>query len=82
MTAMDDLGAAKNAARTAMRTAHVGVRGAERVEQLLDDYQQALKRAHAQHLAARIRATGDRLGRNTRNAYYGAAALLEETETP
>lgn len=82
MTAMDDLGTTKAAVRAAMLHGTKGTAAGERVDELLWEYQRALRRVHVGRLAAKVRAAGDALGRNRRNAYYGAATIVEETETP
>lgn len=79
---MGDLTVAKTAIRAAMLHGTTGSRAAERVDELLWEYQRALRRVHAGRLAAKVRADADQLGRNVRNAMYRAAALIEETETP
>lgn len=82
MTAMDDLTVTKTAVRAAMLHGTTGTAAGDRVDELLWEYQRALRRVHVSRLAAKLRAAGDALGRNKRNAYYGAASLIEETETP
>jgi hypothetical protein len=77
---MGDLTAAKTAVRAAMRKGTTGSRADERVDELLWEYQRALRRVHVQRLAAKIRADADQRGRNVRNAMYRAAALVEDTE--
>lgn len=82
---MEDLGAAKAAVRAAMVKDNTGTRAyAERVDQLLDDYQHALKRVATRRLtnrlAAMLRTEGDKLGYNRQLAYRRCAALVEEAE--
>jgi hypothetical protein len=74
---MDELAATKTAVRTEMMRGRAGSLAAERVDQLLDDYQHALKRAYAARLADIVRAAGARLGHNTNLAFRKAAALLD-----
>lgn len=81
MTAMDDLSAAKTAVRDQLLKNATGSRQTERVDQLLDDYQHALRRVHVQRLATKIRTIADTRGYNTALAYRRVAALIEETET-
>lgn len=54
-----------------------GSRVHERVTQLVDDHQSAVKDAHAHKLAEQIREAGSHLGHNTNLAYRRVADLID-----
>lgn len=80
MSAMDDLGTAKAAVRALMLKGSSGSHQDERVDELLWEYQRALRRVHAGRLAHMLRAAGDKLGYNRQLAYRRCAGLVEEAE--
>jgi len=54
-----------------------GPRAHERVTELVDGHQAAVKDAHAHRLAEQLREAGSHLGHNTNLAYRRAADLID-----
>lgn len=83
MTAeLDQLAIAKGIVRTELLRGRKGRRAEDRVEQILDDYQHALKRAHAQKLTTMLReqhsAVYDDAGQHTAAGLLRAVELIEQ----
>lgn len=83
MTTMGELATAKTELQAALLKGVKGSRAAERADELIDRYQQALKAAARERnlteAATKIRTVGDQLGYNTQRAYRRAADLIDPT---
>lgn len=74
---MAELARARRELSTWLYKGVTGSRTHERVAQLVDDHQTAVKDAHAHRLAEQIREAGSHLGHNTNLAYRRAADLID-----